>query len=125
MDDADFREIVEEFVVFLKDQLAAIHAACAADDLPSVAHLAHTLKGTAGTAGFAAFTEPAKQLQHLAEKERRAEIPLVLLVLDNLASRVAVTSVPAAETTRAASHETRSGATSATKDAPAACATGE
>ena len=44
----------------------------------------HTLKGTAGTAGFAAFTEPAKQLQHLAEKERRgAEIPLVLLVLDD------------------------------------------
>ena len=44
-EDPDFREIVEEFIQRLQDQIAAMQRACDARDLPELARLAHWLKG--------------------------------------------------------------------------------
>ena len=88
LDDPEFREVIEEFKVFLKDELAALREAIAAGDMPSVARLAHTLKGTSGTAGFPAFTEPSQELERLAKEGRRKEIPVLMATLEGLAQRV-------------------------------------
>jgi CheY-like chemotaxis protein/HPt (histidine-containing phosphotransfer) domain-containing protein len=73
LDDPDFREIVDEFVARLEDQLAALEAAWEREDRPAVAAIAHWIKGTAGTAGFPAFTQPSSILEKLAGQEGSAD----------------------------------------------------
>jgi signal transduction histidine kinase/DNA-binding NarL/FixJ family response regulator/HPt (histidine-containing phosphotransfer) domain-containing protein len=90
LDDPEFREIVEDFIVWLDQQLQAIKTACAEGDLQAILAMAHTLKGTAGGAGFDAFTAPAKALENLARDGRRAEIPAALRLLEGLAERILV-----------------------------------
>ena len=96
-DDDDFREIIEDFVVFLQGQLKAFRAASAGNDLALLGRLAHTLKGTAGTAGFDAFTEPAKELEQLAAQGGGKQISAVLAVVEGLASRISIPSVTRSE----------------------------
>jgi HPt (histidine-containing phosphotransfer) domain-containing protein len=90
LEDPDFREIVEDFIVFLDQQLNAIKKACGEGDLQIILEVAHSLKGTAGGAGFDAFTNPARDLEKLARDGRWAEIPAALQVLEGLAEKIVV-----------------------------------
>jgi signal transduction histidine kinase/CheY-like chemotaxis protein len=90
IDDPDFREIVEDFVVFLKDQLDIARRALSKNDATTIASVAHSLKGTAGGAGFDAFTEPAKDLERSAKNGLMGEMDAALGVLEQLAKRIAV-----------------------------------
>jgi CheY-like chemotaxis protein/HPt (histidine-containing phosphotransfer) domain-containing protein len=87
-DDADFREIVAEFVERLHEKLAAMRAAWAAEDLPELIGLAHWLKGAGGTAGFAAFTQPAHQLEQYARQGRNYAIEASIARLEQLARSI-------------------------------------
>ena len=57
-EDPDFREIVEEFIPRLHDQLAAMQRALDAQDLPELARLAHWLKGAGGRRDFPLLQGP-------------------------------------------------------------------
>lgn len=87
--DAEFREIVEEFVGRLTDQLDAMHRAWAERDLEELARLAHWLKGSGGTVGFDAFTEPAKRLEQAAKQNQSDMIEAALAEIVRLAGRIA------------------------------------
>jgi PAS domain S-box-containing protein len=89
-DDADFREIVAEFVVRLREQLVAMRAAWAAEDLPELLGLAHWLKGAAGSAGFAAFTQPAQQLEQFARQGRSYAIEASIARLEQMARSIVI-----------------------------------
>ena len=91
-EDPDFREIVEEFIQRLQDQLAAMQRALDAQDLQELANLAHWLKGAGGTAGFPAFTQPAKRLQSLVQDQQCDEIEAAVAELLELSQRIAVSS---------------------------------
>jgi HPt (histidine-containing phosphotransfer) domain-containing protein len=88
LDDPDFREIVEHFVVRLAERLDEIEAAFAARDLTAVAKLGHWLKGTGGSVGFADFTEPSSHLEELAREGRVEEIPNQIARLREIAARI-------------------------------------
>ncbi len=90
LDDPEFREIVEDFIVFLHQQLKGIRKAYDDDNLQAIFEMAHALKGTAGGAGFDAFTVPARALEGLARDGRRPEIPAALRLLEGLAERIVV-----------------------------------
>jgi two-component system, sensor histidine kinase len=89
-EDPEFREIAEDFVVFLKEQLNLAREACRGKDWTAVARVAHSLKGTAGAAGFDVFTEPAKHLEKLAKSNDVDPIAEVLQVLEALAERIVI-----------------------------------
>ncbi|MGO9115072.1 MAG: ATP-binding protein [Thermoguttaceae bacterium] len=89
-EDPDFREIVEEFIQRLQDQLAAMQRAVDAQDLQELAQLAHWLKGAGGTAGFPVFTQPAKRLEALLQEQQCDKIKAVVAELLQLSQRIAV-----------------------------------
>jgi len=91
VDDPDFREIVEEFIERLHQQVAAMKAALAAGDMAALARLAHWLKGSGGTAGFDVFTQPARQLEQLAKQGHKELATGALETIERLAARVVVT----------------------------------
>jgi len=95
LDDPDFREIIEEFIERLYEQLDAMKQTLKAGDLEQLARLAHWLKGSGGTAGFDAFTQPARELEQLAKQGRTDELPAALHVIERLAARC-VAGVPGA-----------------------------
>ncbi|MGI9430102.1 MAG: ATP-binding protein, partial [Bythopirellula sp.] len=88
-EDPELRSIVLGWTDRLNSQLAEIHTAAEAHNYQELAGLAHWLKGSAGTVGFGDFTEPAKALQLAADQENSEQIANQLLVLDDLAARVA------------------------------------
>ena len=88
MDDADFREIVEEFVERLKQKLAEMEAACAAEARDELAGLAHWLKGAGGTAGFALLTESGRELEAVVRNEPLAEVERQLAGIRQLVDRI-------------------------------------
>jgi len=98
VDDAEFPEIVEEFVGHLGNQLKALCGAWQKKDYEQIAFLAHWLKGAAGTMGFQQFTAPARRLQHLAEQRQVGQIGDAIREVVDLAARIVV---PSAETTPA------------------------
>ena len=63
LDDAEFRDIVEEFVARFQTRLVAMHTAMDVGDLIELKSLAHWLKGAGGTAGFQPLTEAAFELE--------------------------------------------------------------
>jgi HPt (histidine-containing phosphotransfer) domain-containing protein len=63
LDDPEFREIADEFVVRLEEKLAGLRAAWEGGDTSLVSEIAHWIKGSGGTAGFGEFTEPAAALE--------------------------------------------------------------
>ena len=83
-----FREIVDEFAVFLAKQLDDMHEATTAGDFVRLARLAHSVKGAGGMAGFDALTDPAKRLQCLAEGGQCEEIEATLAELSDLSERI-------------------------------------
>jgi two-component system, sensor histidine kinase len=92
LDDPDFREIAEEFIVLLREQLQNARQAFASNDISELARLGHTLKGTAGGAGFDVLGTPAAQLEQLAKGNRVEEISSCLEVLEELAGRIVLDS---------------------------------
>ncbi len=91
MDDADFRQIVEGFVVRLREQATAMQSAWESRNFDDLARLAHWLKGAGGTVGFDAFTAPAMNLERFA-KQKRADgvsdaLDEVLDLIDSVAIR--------------------------------------
>jgi PAS domain S-box-containing protein len=95
-DDVEFCEIVAEFEAKLHDRIAAMRQAVMAGDHAELARLAHWLKGSGGTAGFHAFTDPAQQLQHLAQERAPDECLEDLLgEIEATAKRIVVPPIPA------------------------------
>ena len=87
-EDPDFREIVEEFVDRLNEQVAAMQRAVGRGDLDELARLAHWLKGAGGSAGFPALTAPAKHLERIVKDERCDEIESAIAALVDVAQRI-------------------------------------
>lgn len=87
-EDSDFREIVEEFIERLREQLSAMQRAVESQDLVELARLAHWLKGAGGTAGFPAFTKPAKHLESAIRDEQCDAIESTLAEIMLLAQRL-------------------------------------
>ena len=85
-----YREIVEEFVARLQEQLAAMQRAVDEHNLPELARLAHWLKGSGGSVGFPAFTQPARRLENLVKDQQCDEIEATVAELLELARRIAV-----------------------------------
>ena len=89
-DDPEFREIVEEFLTRLQNQLAAMQTAAETQDYAELARLGHWLKGSGGTVGFNVFTDPAHELEKAAKSGRAPDIALALARIQDLAARAAV-----------------------------------
>jgi len=98
-DDPEFREIAEEFVERLSDQMEAIRQAWEADDLAELARLAHWLMGAGGTAGYSALTAPAARLERLSKEEQLEQIESAVADLAELAGRIVVGPVDAEQAT--------------------------
>ena len=92
---ARFRAIIEKFVERLTEQLEAMDRAWAVRDFDELANLAHWLKGAGGTVGFDAFTEPAANLEQLAQAHSEAQVAEAIGELHGLAARVVVPPVEA------------------------------
>jgi HPt (histidine-containing phosphotransfer) domain-containing protein len=88
LDDPEMREIVDEFVERLAQQLAALEKAYREDNLRQVAEIAHWIKGTAGNVGFDAFTRPAGALENRARGGIVGELGELIDQLKNLSQRI-------------------------------------
>ena len=89
-DDADFREIVVEFVAALHQDLERMKQAWAKRDFTALSRLAHSLKGSGGSAGFDVLTEAAKRLETLAKQGQSDQIQASLDFISGLAARIVV-----------------------------------
>jgi signal transduction histidine kinase/ActR/RegA family two-component response regulator len=92
-DDAEFVEIIHEFVERLKQQLAAMRSALENRNATELASLAHWLKGSGGTAGFPMFTPVAQQLEAAA---KRGDLDAAAITLDEISGITDRIEVPAA-----------------------------
>ena len=63
MEEAEFKEIVVDFVAELHGRLEGMQGLLANEDYTSLAVEAHWLKGAGGTCGFDCFFEPARRLE--------------------------------------------------------------
>ena len=90
MEDAEFREIVQEFVERLQPRIATMQQAFQKRDFQELAQLAHWLKGAGGTAGFAALTEPARRLEAFVRDQQCDDIEAAVADLMDLAKRIAM-----------------------------------
>ena len=88
-EDADFREIIDEFLVQLKIWVTEMRQAFERHDVDALRRLAHTLKGSAGMAGFHGFTGPAARLGELIREEKWKEADEILEAIEQKASRAA------------------------------------
>ncbi len=90
LEDAEFREIVQEFVDVLQPRIASMQQALEKRDLTELARLAHWLKGAGGTAGFAVLTEPARRLEACVRDQQCDAIEAAVADLMALAKRIAM-----------------------------------
>jgi signal transduction histidine kinase/DNA-binding response OmpR family regulator len=90
MDDAEFREIVEEFIERLHQKVAAMKGALQNGQAEELRQLAHWIKGAGGTAGFPMFTEPAKGLEHAARQNEMTEAGRQIDVIARITARTAM-----------------------------------
>jgi two-component system, sensor histidine kinase len=99
-DDAEFCEIIREFIVRANEQMAALRTAVQQHQWTVVAEIAHWMKGSGGTAGFDAFTAPAGRLERLARQGGFNDIPACVAQLESVLARL---EMPAASASVAAS----------------------
>ncbi len=92
-----FVAIVAKFVQRLDEQLEAMERAVNERNFEELASLAHWLKGSGGTVGFDAFTEPAANLEQLAQAHSVDQLEEAVLTLRQLANRVVVSPEAAPE----------------------------
>ncbi|HEX4130564.1 MAG TPA: ATP-binding protein [Pirellulales bacterium] len=88
--DPEFRAIVEQFVVKLHEQLAAMQTVLAAGDMLRLAQLAHWLAGTGGSAGFTEFGAPARRLEEAAKQVQPETASALIAELEAIANRIAI-----------------------------------
>jgi signal transduction histidine kinase/CheY-like chemotaxis protein/HPt (histidine-containing phosphotransfer) domain-containing protein len=89
-DDAEIREIVQEFVDSVPERLSAMYNALEANEYDELARLAHALKGCGGTAGFGCFTEPAARMEQQAKSHQLTDARQTLQVLRDVEQRLVV-----------------------------------
>jgi CheY-like chemotaxis protein len=94
-DDADFCEVVVEFIEQLNDRLAELEDALVAREWKTLSDRAHWLKGVGGTAGFGCFVAPSQSLISQADDRNVGGAEVEMLHLHSLAARL-VTPTPAA-----------------------------
>lgn len=87
-DDAEIREIVEEFLDTLETRLAQMQHAWDQGDMDSLAALAHWLRGAAGTVGFGCFTAPATTLETAAREGAPSQAGMPLKAIHELKQRL-------------------------------------
>jgi signal transduction histidine kinase/CheY-like chemotaxis protein/HPt (histidine-containing phosphotransfer) domain-containing protein len=88
LDDAEFRDIVDEFVARFQVRLGAMHKAAAERDLIELKSLAHWLKGAGGTAGFQPLTEAAFELEMALAAEDDVAVARAIDDLDRLEKQI-------------------------------------
>jgi PAS domain S-box-containing protein len=88
LDDPEFREIVEEFVERLEEQLSAVRTAWGNGNSEQIARIAHWIKGSGGTVGFPALTKPAAQLEQCAKQGLVEDPAPYIEELDDLLRRI-------------------------------------
>src|SRR6056297_153700 len=88
MNDAEFREIVVDFVPRLHDKLRQMLAAQEREDFLELAQLAHWLKGSAGTMGFHPLVHPADNLQRAAQAKATTDCREWLGHVEQLIQRI-------------------------------------
>ena len=89
-DDADFREIVLEFIPLLHESLELLRNAWQSGDHAELHRAAHALRGNAGSAGFALIAEHVQNLEQSLSEGRQDEIPARLATLEALAKRICI-----------------------------------
>jgi CheY-like chemotaxis protein/HPt (histidine-containing phosphotransfer) domain-containing protein len=91
-DNPEFQKIIIRFASQLRDKLKSAAQTRERGDLPELAAFAHWLKGAGGTVGFDDFTEPARQLEQLAnEGGDPSEMTAAWKTIRQLAVRLAAT----------------------------------
>ncbi|MEM7456033.1 MAG: ATP-binding protein [Planctomycetota bacterium] len=90
MDQPEFREIVEEFIPVLREKLAEMDRALAANNPQEVADLAHWLKGAGGTVGFNEFFKPAAELEQAAKSGQHDACVQWLRELQTIADHIVI-----------------------------------
>jgi two-component system, sensor histidine kinase len=89
-DDADFIEILREFVDRLHLKIAELHIARQSGDTSSLADLAHWLVGAGGSAGFPMLTETARELETALQDHNIAAVDVLLSRLDEIAACIVI-----------------------------------
>jgi len=84
VEDAEFAEIVTEFVERFREQLTEMHEAYAAGEWDRLAELAHWLAGAGGSAGFPTLTAAARELESLLHRKEWDGVEEHLERLDHL-----------------------------------------
>ncbi len=69
IDDADFADLIEEFVSELGEEISAMRKVLDSDDYDGLRQLAHQLKGAGGSYGYPMLTEEATVLEEAAIAE--------------------------------------------------------
>ena len=96
IEDAEFLEIVREFVGRLRGRVAEMQAAFVTLDYELLGQLTHWLKGTGGTAGFVPLTQASAQLELAIKRKDQAVIQSTLAELAELVDSIELPdSVPA------------------------------
>lgn len=94
-DDADFCEVVVEFIAQLNDRLTELDDALADREWKTLGERAHWLKGVGGTAGFGCFVVPSQSLITQADERNVGGAEVEIQRLRSLAMRL-VMPAPAA-----------------------------
>ena len=88
VDDAEFEEIVHQFLLQLNGKLHSMDHALQNHDYHQLASDAHWLKGAGGTCGFPAFFDPSCALEQAANIADQAGCEAQLGEIKNLTSRL-------------------------------------
>lgn len=72
--DIDLQELIPQFLVNRKNDVAQLVQLSEQNDLPAIAQLAHKIKGTAAGYGFAALSDYAGQLELISKGKTSGDI---------------------------------------------------
>ncbi|MBX3443403.1 MAG: response regulator [Planctomyces sp.] len=89
-DDAEFCEIIADFIARARTRVQDLHAAAADNQFDAIADVAHWLKGSGGTAGFDALTLPSARLERLARRQNADELPAAIREVEDVVARLDV-----------------------------------
>jgi CheY-like chemotaxis protein len=89
-DDAEFADIVTEFIGVFRDKVQQMEAARGGSDVGRLHALAHSLKGTGGSAGFPVISEVATRLEQALVADDLERITDLVAELQSLSRRIAV-----------------------------------
>jgi PAS domain S-box-containing protein len=88
MEDAEFREIVTDFIPHLEEQIVQMHLLLQQKDYEGLGRLAHWLKGAGGTVGFREFYDPSLQLERAAKNRDDVAMQQWLTVISKVAEAI-------------------------------------